>query len=108
VQCPWRFTLASGALAVGSGDRFVPRGGGEAPEGFDASASGATLLDELAESLLASGPIVRAVALEPAGDLRVTFEDGALLHVFVHGSRLEQWRLFAPGEDSDGVVFPPE
>jgi hypothetical protein len=113
VQCPWRI-VSQERLLVGSGDRYLPRGfekgaAEEIPDDFESGKPGATRADAEVERVVSRGLVVTAASQDATGSIRLVFDSGCALEVFVHSDGIEQWRLFVPGSAAaEEIVFPPE
>jgi len=116
IQCPWRLDGPTGVV-TGGGDLHTYGGPPPEPEAWTYS-TGHSLdrvrLDEVFGPLsplgdgfhYSSGIAVTHVTIHPVfGDIAIFLSNDHVLRVFPDGSAGEQWRFFAPGDDSDHTVF---
>lgn len=115
VQCPWRL-VTNDRILTGSADYYEPAVEGEEVN-LDDRRSGNLQRKRLREvfgtydaktrSLIneTDSLIVTAVHTDRFGGLDLELSGGFRLQVFPNGSRGENWRFFAPGNDEDHFVI---
>jgi hypothetical protein len=119
VQCAWRLDQAQ-RIITGSEDLWEFGGLGDAPDNWNPSEGGFTVLDrELDELLrgydkdtrssmnLTDKLIVTSVSANQSGDVTIHMKGDYCLRLFPTSPTSEAWRFFA-SSDKTHLVFPPE
>lgn len=118
VQCSWRFDGPSG-IVTGRDDLWDYGGPQKRPEHWshedgrsmqDHRLSRHFVRDESTGSWINESTrfVVTRAELTQHGEINLALSDGYAITIFPASFRLEAWRLFEPGMDSDHLVFPAE
>lgn len=107
VQCAWRITDFH-KIIVGSADKYIPSSKIEVNSDFDWDVQGANRCDEQLKNLfsnLETELIVKNVAVDRLGSIRVFFTDEVILEIIPDSSTdIESWRFFQNGADKEHLV----